>query len=168
MKLISWNANGLKSGPVGQRKADWLLSYMGSHNDIVALAVQETHCQDVAHLAQAIHDMKLKYTVIHSPSTDGDERAGVLLVISKEYKVEDEQHLIQGRVLRVRLLSTIYQTNLDVIVVYGYPAARQPWINHVIDAVDSLVPTIILGDFNFVREPKDRSTNTMTQYDSTN
>merc|ERR1711954_149774 len=55
-------------------------------------------------MAQAIHDMELKYTLIHTPATDGDTHAGILLVISKEFIVENQQVLIEGRVLSVRLL----------------------------------------------------------------
>ena len=166
MRILSWNSNGLKRGGASsQAKANWLLNYMDTHSDLALLAIQETHCQDGDLMAQAIYDMELKYTVIHSPAIDGDEHAGVMLIISKEFEVEDEERIIEGRVMRVRLLNKIYQTNLDIIVVYGYPAGRQPWIHQVTDAVDSPVPTVILGDFNFVRKPQDRSTNYMLDYD---
>ena len=155
MRVSSWNADGLKKGPVGQPKANWLLTYLDSNPDIAVLAIQETHCQDVTNLAQAIHDIELKYTVIHSPPIHGDEYAGIMLVISKEMFVESEEVIIEGRVIKARLLNTIYQTNLDVVALYGYPSGRQPWIHEVMDAVDSPVPTVILGDFNFVREARE-------------
>ena len=116
MKLLSWNANGLGKGPAGQAKANWLLSHLDSHPDIAALAIQETHCQDVSQMAQAIHDMELKYTLIHTPATDGDTHAGILLVVSKEYSIESKQVLIEGRVLYVCLLSSIHQTNLGPLI----------------------------------------------------
>ena len=165
MRVSSWNADGLKKGPVGQPKANWLLTYLDSNPDIAVLAIQETHCQDVTDMAQAIHDMELKYTVIHSPAIDGDEYAGIMLVISKDFVVEATDIRIQGRVMRIRIRSTIYQTNLDIINIYGFPAGRQPWIHEALDAVDAPVPTVFLGDFNFVREARDRLSNAMTRYD---
>ena len=165
MRVSSWNADGLKKGPVGQPKANWLLTYLDSNPDIAVLAIQETHCQDVTDMAQAIHDMELKYTVIHSPATDGNEYAGIMLVISKDFVVEATDIRIQGRIMRIRLRSTIYQTYLDIINIYGFPAGRQPWIHEVTDAVDSPVPTVIVGDFNFVREARDRISNAMMYYD---
>ena len=98
MRILSWNSNGLKRGGVSsQAKANWLLNYLDTHSDFGLLAIQETHCQDGDQMAQAIYDMELKYTVIHSPAIDGDEYAGIMLVISKEFVVEEEQRVIEGR-----------------------------------------------------------------------
>ena len=54
---------------------------------------------------------------------------------------------------------------MDIIAIYGYPAGRQPWINEMADAIDNSLPTIIMGDFNFVTNPIDRDSNAMTSYD---
>ena len=160
MKISTWNSNGLN-----QLKADWLLTYLKTNSDVVVFALQETHCQDDNAFPQAIKDIKLNYTVIHSPPIDGDTYAGIMLIISKEFKIETQQIVIDGRVMYVRLESVIYGSNLDVVVVYGYPSGRQPYIKQVTDAIDPLTPTVLLGDFNYVTDPKDRSDNIMNDYD---
>ena len=164
MKISTWNANGLINKK-GQEKADRLLTYLQSNPDIAVLVLQETHCQDENRFAQAIHDIKLNYTAIHSPPTDGDGYAGVMLIISKEFKVEIVRTVIEGRVLYVRLESEIYGTTLDVIAYYGHPCGRQTLINDATDAIDPLVPTVLLGDFNYVTDKIDRGDNNMYPYD---
>ena len=165
MKITTWNANGV-SRKNNQAKVDWLLTYLQLNPDIAVLALQETHCQDDSEYSQALHDIKLKYTVIHSPSQDGDGFAGVMLIISKEYKVLIEQTVIAGRVLYVRLESEIYGTTFDLISLYGYPSGRQDIMKDATDMIDLLTPTVILGDFNFVTDKIDRSSNTMFSNDT--
>merc|ERR1712002_207617 len=165
MRFLAWNASGLLKNGVNQVKADWLLSYLNNHSDIAALAIQETHCQNIDRFCQAIHDISDKYSVVHSFPVDGDEWAGIMIIISKEYEIISQHNIIEGRVLCVRIKSLIYQTEMDVFAVYGYPAGRQPWIHKMGDAIDNLIPTIIMGDFNFVSSPLDRVSNTMNHYD---
>ena len=62
MRFLTWNASGLLKNGVNQAKADWLLSYLNNHSDIAALAIQETHCQNIDRFCQAIHD--ISYTAL--------------------------------------------------------------------------------------------------------
>ena len=140
MKISTWNPNGLN-----QKKADWLLSYLKTNPDVTIFALQETHCQDDNAFPQAIHDIKLNYTVIHSPPSDGDNHAGVMLIISQEFKLETQQIVIDGRVMYARLKSVIYESTLDVVIAYGYPSGRQPFIRQATDVIDPLTPTVLLG-----------------------
>ena len=165
MKFLSWNAGGVRGSGPGQAKADWLLTHLHSMSDIAVLAIQETHCITDDQLALSIHEMNSRYKIIHSPATDADSYAGVLFAVSKEFAVENEQILLDGRVLSIRLRSLVYENVFDVIVVYGYPTGREEWLHHLEEAIDVDVPTIILGDFNFVMEGRDRDISKMHQYD---
>ena len=76
----------MRGSGLGQAKADWLLSYLHSTSDIAVLSIQETHCISDDQLALSIHEMKNRFKIIHSPATDEDSRAGVLIAVSKEFE----------------------------------------------------------------------------------
>ena len=104
-------------------------------------------------------------TVILSPPVPGDGFAGVMFVISREYKVEQERVLLAGRVLVVRVAGVVAGDVWDVVVVYGYPAGRRAWLGELEGAVDGVVPAVVLGDFNFVTDVRDRDGDRMHWYD---
>ena len=73
MRFLTYNAGGLKGrGQHGQQVASWLLSLLDNGADIGALALQETHCRDDGELCQAVRDMGVRYTVVHSPAVGDD------------------------------------------------------------------------------------------------
>ena len=164
MRFLTYNAGGLV-GPVAQAKGDWLLSYLCNNGDVGALAVQETHCGESDQFCQAVRDMGDRFSVVHSPAVDGDGYAGVMLVISREFRVEEERVLIGGRVMAVRVASVVYGYVMDLVVVYGYPQGRQEWLGEMAAAVDVTVPTVVMGDFNFVTDVRDRDSDVMHDYD---
>ena len=140
MRFLTYNAGGLKRGARGQMKGNWLLSFLSANSDVVALALQETHCQCMQDFCQAFRDIAERYTVICSPPDLDDSYAGVALVISREYEVEAERVMLGGRVLAVRVRSLVYGSVFDLVVVYGYPAGRREWLGEMEGAVDSMVP----------------------------
>ena len=111
--------------------------------------------------------MTNRFNIVHSPATDGDSHAGILMAVSKEFSIENKSIYLEGRVMSVRMRSLVYDNVLDVIVVYGYVRGREQWLQHLEEAVDVDVPTIIMGDFNFVTENRDRNGNNMNPYDTT-
>ena len=165
MRFLTYNAGGLGRGPVAQSKGDWLLSYLCNNGDVGALAIQETHCGESGQFCQAVRDMGDRFTVVHSPAADGDGYAGVMLVISREFKVEEERVMIGGRVMAVRVANVVYGYVMDLVVVYGYPTGRQEWLGEMATAVDVTVPTVVMGDFNFVTDVRDRDSDMMHEYD---
>ena len=166
MRFLTFNPGGVKKGSqVAQRKGDWLLSFISQCPDFVALAIQETHCLGLDECCQAVQDMASLYTVVMSPPLPGDTFAGVALVISREYKVEQERVVIGGRVLVVRVASVVDGGVFDLVVVYGYPQGRDEWLGEMEGAVDDAVPVVVLGDFNFVTDVRDRDSDCMHDYD---
>ena len=111
--------------------------------------------------------MSDRFTVVHSPPVDGDGYAGVMLVISREYQVEAERVVLAGRVLAVRVRSLVYGSIMDLVAVYGFPGGRQEWLGEMEGAVDITVPTVVMGDFNFVTDTRDRDSDRMNGYDVT-
>ena len=166
MRFFTHNAGGLKrGGQNAQAKGDWLLSHITGCPDFAALAIQETHCEGLGDFCQAVCDMAGLFTVVMSPPLPGDPYAGVALVISREYKVEQERVVLGGRVLAVRVASVVDGGVLDLVVVYGYPHGRQEWLGEMEGAVDDAVPAVVLGDFNFVTDVRDRDRGAMNEYD---
>ena len=136
MRFLTWNAGGVRGSGPGQARADWLLSHLHSASDIAVLSIQETHCSNDAQLAQGIHDMSNRFSIFHSPATDGDNHSGILVAVSKEFVIEDQRILLEGRVMLIKTRSLVYENVMDVIVVYGYVCGRERWLHHIEDAVD--------------------------------
>ena len=67
--------------------------------------------------------------------------------------------------LAVRVASVVDGSVLDLVVVYGYPHGRQEWLGEMEGAVDDAVPAVVLGDFNFVTDVRDRDRGAMNEYD---
>ena len=112
-----------------------------------------------------MRDITDRYTVVFSPPVDGDGYAGVMLVVSREFEIEEERVMLAGRVLAVRVRSVVYGSIMDLVVVYGYPEGRQEWLGEMEGAVDVMVPTVVMGDFNFVTHARDRDSDRMNDYD---
>ena len=138
MRFLTYNAGGLTGrGQRGQRVASWLLSLLDGGADIGALALQETHCREDGELCQAVRDMGVRYTVVHSPAVGDDGWAGVALVISREFEVIEERVMLAGRVMTVRVRNVVFGYVMDLVVVYGYPQGRQEWLGEMAAAMDA-------------------------------
>ena len=73
--------------------------------------------------------------------------------------------MIGGRVMAVRVANVVFGYVMDLVVVYGYPMGRQEWLGEMAAAVDPTVPTVVMGDFNFVTDVRDRDRGVMHEYD---
>ena len=70
--------------------------------------------------------------------------------------------LLEGRVMLIKMRSLVYENVMDVIVVYGFVCGRERWLNHIEDAVDVNVPTIVMGDFNLIHQDSKKRDNGAT------
>ena len=150
---------------MGQRKASWLLGELERASDVVAVGIQETHCSSDLELCQAVLDMSDRWHLVTSPAANGDGFAGLALVVSREFTVLRTNVALQGRVLIVRVRSDVYDSEFELVLVYGYPSGRQDWLHTIQPALEGDCDLVVLGDFNFVTDPTDRSSGMMNDYD---
>ena len=166
VRFLSFNAGGLRRGNDGaQRRGSWLLHQLEVGADIGVLALQETHCRDEGDFCQAVLDMRLRYGWVHSGPRDGDTHAGVGLLVSREYRIVTSEVLRVGRVLAVTLESVLFGYGVRVVVVYGYAGRYEPWLHDLERALTGGDPFVVMGDFNFVTNQRDRGSGRMLAYD---
>ena len=121
---------------MGQRKASWLLGELERASDVVAVGIQETHCSSDLELCQAVLDMSDRWHLVTSPAANGDGFAGLALVVSREFTVMRTNVALQGRVLIVRVRSDVYDSEFELVLVYGYPSGRQDWLHTIQPALE--------------------------------
>ena len=93
---------------LGRKRGDFLLSLWDKQRSLAIMAIQETHCKSDVELCQSVIDMKARFNVIHSPAEDTDARAGVLMVLTKDWEVTESIIGVPGRVLAVRAKNRLF------------------------------------------------------------
>ena len=158
-RLVTWNSGGLnRRRDAGNRRGDFLLRMWGEDTSLGVMAIQETHCRNDGELCQGVIDMKARLNVFHSPAVDGDVRAGVLLVLTHDWEVVESVVGVPGRVLSVRVKSGVFGDCVNFVVVYGKSGGADggAWLDGLAAVLDDTYATVVLGDFNFVGELRDR------------
>ena len=77
---------------------------------------------------------------------------------------------VPGRVMSVRVKCSMTDECLNFVVVYGKAAGVDggAWLDGLVDVMDQTYTTVVLGDFNFVEDEKDREGGAvMLEYDRT-
>ena len=157
--VVTWNAGGLhRGGGNGRQRGDWLLREWDEDRSLRVMAIQETHCKDDGDLCDGVRDMRARLNVFHSPAVEGDAFAGVMLVLTRDWGVIDSVVGVPGRVLSVRVKCCVTEECLNFVVVYGKTGGGDggAWIDGLADVMDPTYATVVLGDFNFVEEVRDR------------
>ena len=157
--VVTWNAGGLHRGSgVGGQRGDWLLREWGEDGCLRVMAIQETHCKDDGDLCDSVRDLSARLNVIHSPAVDGDAFAGVMLVLARDWEVIESVVGVPGRVLSVRVKCGVTEECLNFVAVYGKAGGADggAWLDGLADVMDQTYTTVVLGDFNFVQEDRDR------------
>ena len=158
-RVVSWNAGGLHGrGDAARRRGAFLLSLWDEGGRLGVMAIQETHCRNDGELCQSVVDMKARLNVIHSPAVNGDVRAGVMLVLTHDWEVLESVVGVPGRVLSVRVRGRVFGDLVNFVVVYGKSGGSDggAWMDGLADVMDVTYSTVVLGDFNFVEEERDR------------
>ena len=169
-KIVTWNAGGLHKGSEhGRQRGDFLSRLWQENSNLEIMCVQETHCKSDGDLCQNVIDLKTRLNVLHSPAVEGDGWSGVLMIMTKDWEVIDSTVGVPGRVLSVKVRGKIFGEMLNFVVVYGKTGAndRGAWIDGLNDVMDLAYTSVVMGDFNFVTEERDRDGNALNGYDLT-
>ena len=157
--VVTWNAGGLhRGGPGGNQRGDWVLQQWGEDGGLRVMAIQETHCKSDGDLCDSVGDLRARLNVFHSPAVVGDAFAGVMLVLTRDWEVIESVVGVPGRVLSVRVRCGVTDECVNFVVVYGKTGAVDggAWMDGLVDVMDQTYTTVVLGDFNFVEEDRDR------------
>ena len=133
----------------------------GTTFDIAVLL--ETHHKDKAALPQELLRYEKSYDIVHSPAPENEPYSGIICLISHKYKVCEENHLIPGRCLNIKLENISDKTNFNLTAIYLYtnnnlnPTRAENFVNLLKTTVEKDSNKIILGDFNFIDHHQDKA-----------
>ena len=154
-----WNCSGLLPSSSAQEKMDFINSCTSNNFDILVLI--ETHHNILEDISAALRRYKNKTRVLETGVADGDNYAGIVVMISARLTVLEETELIKGRLHNLKVKGTRKEYNISVYYGYTSKNASQAKMTQTIGILTAHHTrsdnNIILGDFNFVDEDLDRT-----------
>lgn len=146
----SWNVNGLRSID----KIENVLSYAKTSN-FSFLALQETFWDDeITRLVRSKWDGD-----IHVNNCEDKNRRGVALLVNPKLQnmTTTMYNDDKGRLLKIRLDNQIGKIDIFVIYAPNTEIERIEILKTIERNLDINIPFIIMGDFNIIQYPDDRS-----------
>ena len=165
---IFWNCGGLTTTASSLLKANYFQKEFGAKFDIAFFV--ETHHKNGEEIPDEILSYQSTHHIIHSAAASDEPYSGIIGIVSRNYEIVKVTHLIQGRILNVRLKQSTDNSEYSVTAVYLYTnnqlniTKTDNIIRCLRDAYDEDRQNIILGDFNFIDNPHDK-TNGLNQTD---
>lgn len=148
--LFSWNVNGLRN----VEKIDNVLS-IAKENRVDFFVLQETFWDD-----SSIQTVRKKWEGDIFYSNYGDKcRRGVAVLVNLKFKEITKQLYRdeQGRILKLRVEHDFEPFDLITIYAPNNDKERIELIQEVENNIDPDIPFFIVGDFNIIQSPIDRS-----------
>ena len=168
IKGIFWNCGGLTTASSTLLKANYFRKEFGTNFDIAFLI--ETHHKNFESIPDELLSYQSTHHIIHSAAASDEPYSGIVGLVSRNYEIVKVSHLIQGRIINVRLRHVAENSEHSVTAVYLYTnnqlniAKTDNIIGLLRDTYDEDVENIILGDFNFIDNHHDK-TNGLNQTD---
>ena len=106
--------------------------------------------------------MGVTHDIIHSFRKVDDTHAGLAFVITKSFDVLDVIEIEPGRIMTIKCMNKVHETEYNFIGFYGYTSdekvvLRSTLTNKLYEVLSPNTPNIISGDFNFVEKHIDRN-----------
>ena len=159
-KGLAWNCGGLRTSTASRKKA---LYFEKEHkNDFDIAVFLETHHRTESEIPPEILRYQNTHHIVHSTVAEDETYTGIIGLLSKDYDIIDTKHLIQGRILNIKIQHKYDKTNHNISAVY------LDTNNHITKAKMEKIVTklrqenedhpnnMILGDFNFIDHEKDK------------
>ena len=158
-KGFAWNCAGLRSSTALSRSK---VMYFEKEfkNDFDIFFFIETHHKTEDEIPDEILRYQSTHHIIHSAVADNETHTGIIGLISKDYDIMQTKHLIQGRILNIKIKHKTEQTKHNVSALY------LDTNNHITkEKMQNIVRKLrlenedhsnnmILGDFNFIDHEK--------------
>ena len=140
-------------------------------NDFDFFFFLETHHKDSNDLPNEILRYQDTHHIVHSEVDPSETHAGIIGLINKKYTLSEIDHIVQGRVVRVKIKDDTTSDSYDLAIVYL--PTNQNLDQEYIRMVSRKLRTteradthyMILGDFNFIDHPMDKK-NGLTSKDT--
>ena len=161
-KVICWNSAGLRAS-AGSTPAKVAFFDKEFPNGNFALAAFiETHHKNEDDFPEEIKAYLVTHHLIHTPTSAGETHSGIIVLISKEYKIISRKDVIAGRLLNIHIVHSSTKKEHNLSVFYGPIWGRmiKKDILKVLDNFNGIHKidnnNIILGDFNFADKDIDK------------
>lgn len=157
LKVTMWNCSGLLSDSSAAEKIRFL--QVCPSFDILILI--ETHHISLSDITPHLHMFSTAFTISHTEASEDDPYAGIAVLVSNRLTTSNISAVVPGRVL-----SMTVDNGRDIIVmsiIYGFTGAKatasalQLIVDRLSETHDPKDNNMILGDFNFVDSPLDRT-----------
>ena len=128
-------------------------------NDFDFFFFLETHHKGENDLPNEILRYRDTHHIVHSETDEHDTHTGIIGLIRNKYTISEIKHIIQGRVLGLKLTDTSTQTAYCISAVYlptNQKIDKEGMQNIVRRLRNDTSNYMIFGDFNFVDHPKDK------------
>ena len=101
IKGILWNCGGLTTAGSSLLKANYFQKEFGTNFDIAFLI--ETHHKNFESIPDEILSYQSTHHIVHSAAASDEPYSGIIGLVSRNYEIVKVSHLIQGRIINVRL-----------------------------------------------------------------
>ena len=162
LRGFTWNCGGLRrSAAATLSKVMYFEKTFKNSFDFFFFL--ETHHKDKNEIPNELMRYEDTHHIIHSEREAEDTYAGIIGLIRKDYKVDDQQKLIKGRLIHLSITDLSKNTKHRISVVY-LPTNKNLNVNIITNIVHNLrIPNedeennyMIMGDFNFIDHEKDK------------
>ena len=163
-KVVCWNSAGLRASADSTAEKMAYFDAEFPHSNFAIAAFVETHHKNEDDLPEELAYYSTTHNVYHTPTHD-ETHAGIIVIISKEYRVVSITEAIPGRLLNIKCKRTNNEEENNISVFYGlqWKKIKKDDIITVIEHFNNLHDindfNLILGDFNFVELDIDKGKN---------
>ena len=156
IKCFAWNCGGLRRS-TASTTSKVIFFVKTFKNDFDLFFFLEIHHKDGNDIPNELLRFRDTHHILHSETGTHDTHTGIIGLIRNEYVISDIEHIIQGRILGLKLTDTSTRTTYRISVVY-LPTNQNLDVEGVQDIVRKLrlhdhndtTSYMLSGDFNFI------------------
>ena len=160
-KVVCWNSAGIRAGANSTPKKLAFFDKEFPNGNFAVAAFVETHHKNEDDFSDEFKEYKVTHHLIHTP-TNIETHGGIIVLISKEYNIINQNAIIPGRLLNINITHNTTKKEHNLSIFYG-PQWRNMKKNEIIKVIDNFNSihdinnnNMIIGDFNFADNDLDK------------
>ena len=117
LKGYAWNCGGLRASAAASRSK---VMYFEKEfkNEFDLFFFIETHHKTEDEIPRELLRYQSTHHIIHSAASENETHAGIIGLISKDYNIIKIKHLIQGRILNIKIQHINENTKHNISALY--------------------------------------------------
>ena len=162
-KIISWNCNGLRASVASSEDKLNFFDKEYPNGSFGIAAFVESHHRNLDDLPIRFQEYTPTHHLVHTPAPMSHPHRGIILLVSKAFELISWKEIIPGRLLNIKIKDKEKDKIFNLSAFYG-PVQRnvtranvEELVQHFVKLHTASEHNIILGDFNFIDNPLDKS-----------